>query len=327
MQLAQASSQLLPSWSPDCFAPRLPVGWPHLYGRARWQRASPRYGRALPRLVARRRVDLLCSRRRAAGRIEGARDAGRSRSRVGPPRGTRSPSPGPDGIHVITLAGAERQVAPTFGEPTVAVVVLRRRRGSPTRSEGASSSSRPTARASRARCAGPYRSVSPVSWAPAGDLLAFTADGKLLGAWLTPTRHTSRARARRRGRSLVRARRRTGNILAYSAPRASCPGHSGIRLYDSAMLTGTCAVIGTAAADVIEGTRVRRRRDPRRCGQRPGCTRTTATPTVSTAARVATPSGQTARIGSRTARSSTDRPLGTVGPWLSHPPRSSMRRS
>jgi hypothetical protein len=39
--------------------------------------------------------------------------------------------------------------------------------------------------------AGPYRSLGPIAWASAGDLLVFTADGKLMGAWLTSTPHIS----------------------------------------------------------------------------------------------------------------------------------------
>jgi dipeptidyl aminopeptidase/acylaminoacyl peptidase len=40
---------------------------------------------------------------------------------------------------------------------------------------------------------------------------------------------------------------------AAPAPRAACPGHSGLR-QNGRMLTGSCLVDGTAGADVIEGT-------------------------------------------------------------------------
>ncbi len=102
--------------------------------------------------------------------------------------------------------------------------------------------------------AGPYRSLGPIAWAPAGDLLSFTADGRLIGAWLAPAAHTSVfARGAEVGASFAPGDPH-GRILAYSAARASCPGHSGIRLYDSAMLSGTCTITGAATADVIEGT-------------------------------------------------------------------------
>jgi dipeptidyl aminopeptidase/acylaminoacyl peptidase len=158
-----------------------------------------------------------------------------------------------DGIHVVTLAGAERQAAPSLGEPSspawsfdgtrLAYTVARR-----VFVVSADGSSKPR------QVAGPFRSIGPLAWAPAGDLVAFTADGKLLGAWLTPTERTTvLATGAEVGASFAPGDVH-GRVLAYSAARAACPGHSGIRLYESTMLTGTCTVTGTAAADVIQGT-------------------------------------------------------------------------
>jgi hypothetical protein len=251
-QLAQASSQLLPSWSPDASHLVYQSGG-RIYTVAR--DGSGRH------LVT---VGLFPDWSPDGVSISYVRaGALRVASRVLATQVISKPSWSPEGdeiafarsngIHVITLAGAERQVAPTFGEPTAPSWSFDGSRlaytvGGRVFVVAADGTSKPR------QVAGPYRSVSPVSWAPAGDLLAFTADGKLLGAWLTPTRHISLlARDAQVGASFAPGDAR-GNIPAYSATRASCPGHSGIRLYDSAMLTGTCAVIGTASADVIEGT-------------------------------------------------------------------------
>ena len=45
-----------------------------------------------------------------------------------------------------------------------------------------------------------------------------------------------------------------GYLIAYSALRKTCPGHSSIRVGDGPVLSGTCTIAGTRAADVIEGT-------------------------------------------------------------------------
>jgi hypothetical protein len=158
-----------------------------------------------------------------------------------------------DGIHVVTLAGAERQVAQTVGEPSAPLWSFDGKRiaytlGTRVFVVAADGASKPR------QVAGPYHSLSPVAWAPAGDLLAFTADGKLMGAWLTPSEDTTVfAQGAEVGASFAPGDPH-GRILAYSGQRRSCPGHSGIRLYESAMLSGTCTITGTATADVIEGT-------------------------------------------------------------------------
>lgn len=252
LRLAQASSQLMPSWSPDASHLVYQSGG-RVYsvardGSGRHLVATGLFPDWSPDGVSIAYVH--AGALRVASRVLATQVISKA---SWSPEGDQIAFARSNGIHVVTLAGAERQVAPTVGEPTapswsfngssLAYTV-----GGRVFVVAADGASKPR------QVAGPYRSVSPISWAPAGDLLAFTADGKLLGAWLTPTRHISvLARGAEVGASFAPGDPH-GNILAYSAARASCPGHSGIRLYDSMMLSGTCTVAGTTAADVIEGT-------------------------------------------------------------------------
>ena len=175
-----------------------------------------------------------------------------------------------DGIHVVTLAGAERQVATTVGEPTSPLWSFDGTRIAYTSAErvfvaAADGASKPR------QVAGRTDSLGPIAWAPAGDLLAFTADGNADGRLADPDRANHGARAGRRGRGRrSRPATRTGTSLPTPQRAASCPGHSGIRLYDSTMLSGTCTVHGHGGRRRDRGHAARGRRDPRRRGQRQG---------------------------------------------------------
>lgn len=101
--------------------------------------------------------------------------------------------------------------------------------------------------------AGPFRTVSPLDWDNTNDELAYTADGKLAvtdsnGGW-----HTLRSAPAAVGASYSPASPHS-DILAYSGPNPSCRGHDAILLYGDRMLTGSCRIDGTGAADAILGT-------------------------------------------------------------------------
>jgi dipeptidyl aminopeptidase/acylaminoacyl peptidase len=251
-RLAQASSQLMPSWSPDATHLAYQSGG-RIYtvardGSGRRSVVAGLFPDWSPDGVS------IAYVRAGALRVASKVLATHVISKpVWSPDGDEIAFARSDGIHVVTLAGAERYVAPTVGEPTSPVWSFDGSRlayavGTRVFLVAADGAGKPR------RVAGPYRSLGPIAWAPAGDLLAFTADGKLIGAWLTSTPHTSvLAKGAGVGASFAPGDPQ-GRILAYSAQRKSCPGHSGIRLYESSMLSGTCTVAGTAAADVIEGT-------------------------------------------------------------------------
>lgn len=100
--------------------------------------------------------------------------------------------------------------------------------------------------------AGPFRAVGPLTWAPAGDAIAFTADGNLELATLGGQASVL-VKGAGTGASFAPTDPR-GRVLAYSAQMPRCPGHLGIRIYGQGVLTGTCAITGTGGDDVIEGT-------------------------------------------------------------------------
>jgi hypothetical protein len=252
LQLAQASSQLLPSWSPDSSQLAYQSGGRIFTvlrnGSGRRSLAvglAPDWSPDGSSIAYVRAGALRVGSKVLATQVIGKPDWS--------PDGKEIAFARSDGIHVVTLAGSERWVAQTTGEPTSPAWSFDGTRVAYTaggRVFVAATDDDGTPR----QVAGPYRLLGPIAWAPAGDLLAFTADGQLLGVWLTPRPHISVfARAAEVGASFAPGDPH-GRVLAYSAARASCPGHSGIRLYRSAMLSGTCTVMGTAAADVIEGT-------------------------------------------------------------------------
>jgi hypothetical protein len=252
VRLAQASSQLLPSWSPDSSRLAYQSGG-RIYtvarnGSGRRFVTTGLYPDWSPNgaSIAYVRTGAL----RVASKVLATHVIWKPHWS---PDGKELAFARSDGIHVVTLAGGERQVASTTGEPTAPLWSYDGSRlaytvGARVFVVAADGMSKPR------QVAGPYHSLGPIAWAPAGDLLAFTADGKLIGAWLTPTmRTTVFAQGAEVGASFASGDPQS-RILAYSAQRKSCPGHSGIRIYEGAMLTGTCTILGTAAADMIEGT-------------------------------------------------------------------------
>jgi Tol biopolymer transport system component len=106
------------------------------------------------------------------------------------------------------------------------------------------------------RVAGPFQGIGPPAWAPAGDALAYTIAGGVELTFLSPAPHSSLlVKGAASGTSFAPTDPQ-GRVLAYSGPRPGCPGHDAIRLYDGATLTGSCAIVGTSGADVIEGTQL-----------------------------------------------------------------------
>lgn len=108
------------------------------------------------------------------------------------------------------------------------------------------------------RVAGPFSDLGPLAWSPPSDLLAYTVRGGLeLTSFDGPTHSQRLVRGAAVGASFSPADPH-GNILAYSGPNPRCPGHDAVKLYldntHQPVLAGTCTILGTAAADVVEGT-------------------------------------------------------------------------
>ena len=203
VQLAQASSQLMPSWSPDSSHLAYQSGG-RIYTVARdgsgrrfvttglYPDWSPD-GTSIAYVRA----------RRAAGRREGARDAGDLEARlvtgrrVDRLRALRRDPRRDDGR--CRAHGRANRV----GEPSGAVWSFDGTKLAYTRRRAACSSSRPTEQRRARLVAGPFRTLSPLSWAPTGDPLAYTADGTVRLTWLGVTSRTETGVASRgrRGRS------------------------------------------------------------------------------------------------------------------------------
>ena len=90
-----------------------------------------------------------------------------------------------------------------------------------------------------------------MSWAPTGDELAYTVRGGVERTVLTtPAPRSSRLVAGSGvGTSFG------GEFLAYSGPNPRCSGHDAIRILPGNVVAGDCEIRGTAASDVIDGTR------------------------------------------------------------------------
>jgi WD40-like Beta Propeller Repeat/RTX calcium-binding nonapeptide repeat (4 copies) len=97
--------------------------------------------------------------------------------------------------------------------------------------------------------AGPFRTVGPLSWDPAGDAIAYTADGTLEQTTVGGGTQVL-AKGALNGASFAPK----GYVLAYSGSMPGCPGHAGIRVYGRGVLAGTCVILGTSGNDIIEGT-------------------------------------------------------------------------
>jgi Tol biopolymer transport system component len=103
------------------------------------------------------------------------------------------------------------------------------------------------------KVAGPFRTVSPLAWSNTSDELSYTAEGSLVvtnadGGW-----HTLKPAKGAQGASYAPGAPHS-DVLAYSGPNRFCAGHDAILLYGDRLLVGSCAITGTAAADVIDGT-------------------------------------------------------------------------
>jgi hypothetical protein len=104
------------------------------------------------------------------------------------------------------------------------------------------------------RIAGPFAAVGPLAWGPTSDVLAYTVRGGVELSTNEPTWHSQLlAKGAAVGTSFAPASPHS-DILTYSGPNLQCPGHDAIRLYESRQLAGSCAIVGTPLADRIEGT-------------------------------------------------------------------------
>ncbi len=156
------------------------------------------------------------------------------------------------GIYAVTLAGAERQVAATVFEPTSPLWAFDGSKiayaaGGSVYVVAADGETAPRL------VAGPYASLSPLSFAPTGDAVAYTADGHLRTTWLGATPRTEVGTRADTGASYSPGDL-NGYLLAYSGMSPACPRHSAIRVGDGPVLGGTCTIAGTPGPDAIEGT-------------------------------------------------------------------------
>ena len=250
-KLAQGSSQLLPSWSPDSTRIAYQSG-----GRV-WTIGVDGTGR---REVHAGGAPAWSSTGTLAYVVTGTLRAG-TQSLATQVMGQPAWSPDgreiafarSDGIHVVTLDGAERKVASSVQEPRsvawspdgariafaddASVFVV-----------AADGGSAPL------RVAGPFADLGPLSWAPASDALAYTVRGGVELTLLDGAASSSRLVAGAAVGTSFAPTDPHGNVLAYAGPNARCGGHDAIRLFDEAVLAGSCEIDGTPGADVIEGT-------------------------------------------------------------------------
>ena len=104
------------------------------------------------------------------------------------------------------------------------------------------------------RIAGPFADIGPLAWGPTSDVLAYTVRGGVELSTNEPTWHTQLiVKAAAVGTSFAPTSPHS-DILVYSGPNLQCPGHDAIRLYESRQLAGSCAITGTSGSDTIEGT-------------------------------------------------------------------------
>jgi len=104
------------------------------------------------------------------------------------------------------------------------------------------------------RVAGPFADLGSLAWAPASDALAYTVRGGVELSIDEPTWHSSLlVKGAAVGTSFAPGDPR-GDVLAYSGPMTGCPGHDAIRMFDDGVAAGSCAIGGTRGADVVDGT-------------------------------------------------------------------------
>jgi Tol biopolymer transport system component len=104
------------------------------------------------------------------------------------------------------------------------------------------------------RIAGPFSGIGPLAWAPTSDQLAYTVQGGVELSTDEPTWHSELfVKGAAVGTSFAPGNPHA-DLLAYAGPNLHCPGHDAIRLYETRQLAGSCTIDGTPAADTIEGT-------------------------------------------------------------------------
>lgn len=159
-----------------------------------------------------------------------------------------------NGIFVVTLDGSERTVATTVGEPSAPVWSYDGKKiaytaGAFVHVVAAVGASPPSS------VAGPYAAVGRPSWAPTGDALVYTADGHLDVTWLSSPPQTDAGPLSEVGSGAsFSPGDLNGYLVAFSGPLPGCPGHSGIQIGGGPVLSGSCTIGGTPQADVIQGT-------------------------------------------------------------------------
>jgi Tol biopolymer transport system component len=104
------------------------------------------------------------------------------------------------------------------------------------------------------KAAGPFFDLGPIAWTPASDGFAYSVRGAVEltlsdGGW-----HSDRLVRNAAAGASFAPTDPHGDVLAYAGPNPRCPGHDAILLYQRRLLAGSCTITGTAAADVIEGT-------------------------------------------------------------------------
>jgi Tol biopolymer transport system component len=185
--------------------------------------------------------------------VNGARWAGSAFGKPAwSPDGTQLAFQRSDGIYVTSGPGAERKVAASVGEPgqplwspdgtQLAFTAQNRVWVSPV-----DGSRGPRAVSST------FADLSAPTWSRENDAVAYTGNGAV---WLTfLDGHTSRLIE---GGVAGASFSPVADILAFAGTRKGCASHTSIRVYYdnefNGPVSGTCAIPGTAANDVIDGT-------------------------------------------------------------------------